>query len=186
MFRYIPILLYLFLIGCEDKFYLEPVVEANNTDTEEIHQVFYFDTDGRLPMDENGFYHLTIDTTNWQTLHRVSGFITDSATTNSVVNCRVEWESSHSWTLGDTLGYWVRQGLTHDLEWVGYDTSYVVGFEGQEVPTINPASYSNADGEVNIMIAPVQSMRGDTMTVWYSWGGWYTDWKTDSIKIILN
>jgi len=57
MLRYILILLYLFLIGCEDNFYLEPVVEANNTDTEEIHQVFYFDPDGRLPIDENGFYH---------------------------------------------------------------------------------------------------------------------------------
>ena len=139
MFRFIP-LLYLFLIGCEDTLYLEPVEEANNPIQEEIHQVFYFDSDGRLEMDSNGFYHLTIDTTNWQTLHRISGFITDSATTNPVVNCRVEWSSSHYWTLGDTLGYWIRQGLTDDLEWVSYDTSYVTGFDGQEVPTINPAN----------------------------------------------
>ena len=55
-----------------------------------------------------------------------------------------------------------------------------------EVPTINPASYSNSDGEVNTMIAPVQNMVGDTMTIWYSWGGWYTSWETDSIKIVLN
>ena len=185
MFRFIP-LLYLFLIGCEDTLYLEPVEEANNPTQEEIHQVFYFDSDGRLEMDSNGFYHLTIDTTNWQTLHRISGFITDSATTNPVVNCRVEWSSSHYWTLGDTLGYWIRQGLTDDLEWVRYDTSYVTGFDGQEVPTINPASYSNADGEVNTMIAPVQSMIGDTMTIWYSWGGFYTSWETDSLKVILN
>ena len=185
MFRFIP-LLYLFLIGCEDTLYLEPVEEANNPIQEEIHQVFYFDSDGRLEMDSNGFYHLTIDTTNWQTLHRISGFITDSATTNPVVNCRVEWSSSHYWTLGDTLGYWIRQGLTDDLEWVSYDTSYVTGFDGQEVPTINPASYSNADGEVNTMIAPVQSMVGDTMTIWYSWGGFYTRWETDSLKVILN
>ena len=185
MFRFIP-LLYLFLIGCEDTLYLEPVEEANNPIQEEIHQVFYFDSDGRLEMDSNGFYHLTIDTTNWQTLHRISGFITDSATTNPVVNCRVEWSSSHYWTLGDTLGYWIRQGLTDDLEWVSYDTSYVVGFDGQQVPTVNPASYSNSVGDVNTMIAPVQSMVGDTMTIWYSWGGWYTTWETDSIKIILN
>ncbi len=94
MFRFIP-LLYLFLIGCEDTLYLEPVEEANNPTQEEIHQVFYFDSDGRLEMDSNGFYHLTIDTTNWQTLHRISGFITDSATTNPVVNCRVASSSSH-------------------------------------------------------------------------------------------
>ena len=32
-----------------------------------------------------------------------------------------------------------------------------------EVPTSNKASYSNARGEVNNMIAPVQIMVGDTM-----------------------
>jgi len=33
------------------------------------------------------------------------------------------------------------------------------------VPTINCCSYSNADGEINTMLAPVRSMSGDTMTV---------------------
>ena len=186
MFRFIP-LLYLFLIGCSDSdFMLAPVDEVENPQSEEIHQRFYFDSNPRLDVDVDGFYHLDIDMTKWQTLHRLSGFISDSASSNPVVNCRVEWSSSHEWTLGDTLGYWVRQGLTDDLEWVSYDTSYVVGFDGQQVPTVNPASYSNSDGEVNTMIAPVQSMVGDTMTIWFSWGGWYTTWETDSIKIILN
>ena len=186
MFRFIP-LLYLFLIGCsESKFILEPVDEVENPQSEDLHQVFYFDSNPRLDVDDNGFYHLDIDMNNWQTLHRLSGFISDSASSNPVVNCRVEWSSSHEWTLGDTLGYWVRKGLTDDLEWVSYDTSYVVGFDGQLVPTVNPASYSNSDGEVNTMIAPVQSMVGDTMTIWFSWGGWYTSWETDSIKIVLD
>lgn len=185
MFRFIPIL-FLFLIGCSDSnFMLEPVDEVIETPDEPFSQTFWFDENPRLEQDGNGFYHLDIDMTNWQTLHRLSGSIVDSATNQPVVSCRVEWESSHYWTLGDTLGFWVRQGLTDDLEWVSYDTSYVVGFDGQEVPTINPASYSNSDGEVNTMIAPVQSMIGDTMTIWYSWGGWYTEWETDSIKIIL-
>ena len=165
----ISIVLSLLFISCED-----------NTDVNDLN----FDL--RLSKDANGYHHLVVDRGNWQTLHRLSGFISDSTTNQPVVNCRVEWSSSHYWNLGDTLGYWIRQGLTDDLEWVSYDTSYVVGFDGQEVPTINPASYSNSEGEVNIMIAPVQSMRGDTMTVWYSWGGWYTDWKTDSLQIILN
>ena len=72
--------------------------------------------------------------------------------TNPVENCRVEWSSSHMWTLGDTLGYWVRQGLTDDLQWVSYDTSYVVGFEGEQVPTINPQVIVTQIGEVNTMI----------------------------------
>ena len=29
----------------------------------------------RLPIDENGYYHLTINRDNWQTLHRVSGSV---------------------------------------------------------------------------------------------------------------
>ena len=185
MFRYIPIL-FLFLIGCEDTLYLEPVDESTIQVEEPRVDVYYFDEQPNLSLDDNGYYHLDIDTTNWQTLHRLTGFISDSATSGPVVNCRVEWESSHYWTLGDTLGFWVRQGLTDDLEWVSYDTSYVVGFDGQEVPTINPASYSNSDGEVNTMIAPVQSMIGDTMTIWYSWSGWYAGVNNDSIKIVLD
>ena len=89
-------------------------------------------------------------------------------------NVKVFWESSHYWELSDTLGYYVKRGLTDELVWVNYDTVYVTGFSGQEVPTINPASYSNSDGEVNTMIAPVQSMVGDTMTIrMYFWNNKY-------------
>ena len=45
------------------------------------------------------------------------------------------------------------------------DTSYVTWFEGFEVPTINETCYSTNDGEINIMFAPVQNMKGDTITV---------------------
>jgi len=51
------------------------------------------------------------------------------------------------------------------LEYVALDTTYITGFSDFVVPTINCCSYSNADGEVNTMIAPVRSMIGDTMTV---------------------
>ena len=64
--------------------------------------------------------------------------------------------------------------LTDDLIYVNVDTSYVIGFNGMEVPTINPASYSNGDGEVNTMFAPVQSMEDDTVTVrMYFWNNEY-------------
>ena len=47
MFRFIP-LLYLFLIGCsESKFILEPVDEIENPQSEDLHQVFYFDSNPR-------------------------------------------------------------------------------------------------------------------------------------------
>ena len=187
MVKTIQIIILSTFLGCSDSnFMLEPVYEDTGTTSEKFSQVFYFDENPRLDQDENGYYHLDIDMNNWQTLHRLSGSISDSASNQPVVSCRVEWRSSHYWTLGDTLGFWVREGLNDELEWVSYDTSYVVGFDGMEIPTINPVSYSNSDGEVNTMIAPVQNMVRDTMTIWYSWGGWYTSWETNSIRIVLD
>ena len=65
---------------------------------------------------------------------------------------RFNWYSSHYWYIGDTLGYIVEYGLTDDLEYVGYDTSYITWFNGSEVPTTNCCSYSNSSGEVNNMM----------------------------------
>ena len=48
------------------------------------------------------------------------------------------------------------------------DTSYIIGFNGMEVPTSNHISYSNSNGEINNMIAPVRSMIGDTMKLSYN------------------
>ena len=51
--------------------------------------------DMRLPQDNNGFYLLTIDRQNWQTIHRVSGKIqTDN---QGVENFWVSWESNLFW-----------------------------------------------------------------------------------------
>ena len=146
----------LFLVGCEDTLQDSPP---------------FVQYDMRLPIDENGYYHMTMDRNNWQTLHRVSGSIQNDL--GAVMNERVQWESNLMWYLGDTLGYVVKRGLTDDLEYVSYDTVYVTGFNGMEVPTSNIASYSNSDGEINNMIAPVKSMIGDTLklTAYYddSW-----------------
>ena len=50
-------------IGCSSPF--EP---------EEISTIT-FELDTRLEKDINGYYHLLIDTTKWQTLHRLSGHV---------------------------------------------------------------------------------------------------------------
>ena len=70
------------------------------------------------------------------------------------------------------MGYVVKRDLTDDLEYVSYDTVYVTGFNGMEVPTSNMASYSNSDGEINNMIAPIKTMKGDTLrlTAYYESG----------------
>ena len=145
----------------------------------------------RLNVDNNDYYHLTIDTTRWQTLHRFSGsvgYISESSTQEelSPEGVRFEWESSLYWYLGDTLGYIVKRGLTDQLDYVTYDTIYVTGFNGMEVPTINPASYSNGDGEFNQMFAPVKAMRGDTVEVSVYTFDYYGDWETVKFYVVLD
>jgi hypothetical protein len=124
----------------------------------------------RLPIDSNGYYHLTIDRSNWQTLHRVSASVNNTDGI-PIEFFWVEWESDLYWYLGDTLGYVVNQYLTDSGNYVSVDTSYMVGFNGQEVPTSNTVSYSNSSGELNNMIAPIRTMIGDTLqltAIWYN------------------
>jgi hypothetical protein len=123
-----------------------------------------------LPLDLNGNYHLTIDRTKWQTLHRVSGVVTDGYG-DFVEVFWVEWDSDLYWYLGDTLGYVVTQYLNSNATYVSVDTSYMIGFNGMEVPTSNILSYSNGYGQINNMIAPVKSMIGDTLKLTASWYG---------------
>jgi len=124
-----------------------------------------FEIDARLDIDNNGYYHLQLGQ-DWQTLHRISGQV--SEVENEYELTKVYWESSHYWLIGDTLGYVVHQNWT--LNDGGYlymnnDTSYVDWFDDHIVRTINETCYSTMDGEINIMFAPVQSMEGDTITI---------------------
>ena len=144
------------IVGCGDLYYYSLELEL----------------DPRLNQDGNGFYHLNINDGSWQTLHRLSGHVVDSRG-DKISDVKVFWESTHVWFLGDTLGYAVTYGYNDDLTLVGVDTSYVTGFENSVVPTINCCSYSNGDGEINTMFAPVQSMRGDTVGVWVYF---YDEW----------
>ena len=159
--------------GCEDFSppyqYTQPIgrwSEENNID--EINDTIIFDM--RLDQDENGYYHLEMDDENWQTLHRVSGHVY-TLEGSPIEFFWIEWESDLMWYLGDTLGYIVNTHLSNVGEYVTVDTSYMVGFDGMEVPTSNMISYSNKSGEFNNMIAPVRSMIGDTLTltaIWYN------------------
>ena len=125
--------------------------------------------DLRLPEDGNGYYHLKVEKSSWQTLHRVSANVTSND--YPVEGFWITWYSSMYWYLGDTLGYIVNEYLNDNGVYVSVDTSYMIGFNGMEVPTTNGMSYSNGNGEINNMIAPVRSMIGDTLTltaIWYN------------------
>ena len=150
------IALLLFMIGCDVYDEDIKITEKSNV----------FTINPGLDIDNNRYYHLTLDQTKWQTIHRVSGttIYEDVAPAEFV---KVYWESNLFWYLGDTLGYIIHKGLTDDLVYVSYDTTYITGFSGMEVPTSNQVSYSNSDGELNNIIAPVRIMAGDTMML--SW-----------------
>jgi len=172
MERFLPLLLILYLLtfwSCENL----------NEDENENNDLYTIEIDARLPVDANGYYHLTLERNNWQTIHRVSGHVYDSDGF-AIENFWVEWDSNLLWYLGDTLGYIVNQYLNDSGVYVSVDTSYIIGFDGFEVPTSNSLSYSNSSGEINNMIAPVKIMQGDTMRLKYSY---YNG--MDSILIVL-
>ena len=160
------IVLMLMLMSCSD---------INDSYNEE----YQFQLNPRLELDENGYYHLSIKKQNVQTLHRINGRITKDDI--PVENVFFEWSSNLYWILGDTLGYIVNQNLNDKGMYVSTDTSYMTGFKGFEVQTINCCSYSNSKGEVNTMIGLVKSMVGDTMIVNYSFLN-----RNDMIGIILD
>ena len=154
----LPLILILY-ISCEEWL----------TDENENDESYTIEIDARLPIDNNGNYHLTLERNNWQTLHRVSGTVSSDG--YAVEGFWVEWDSNLLWYLGDTLGYIVNRYLNNSGVYVSVDTSYIIGFNGMEVPTSNMISYSNRYGEINNMIAPVRSMIGDTLVltaIWYN------------------
>ena len=155
------------MIGCSDS----TTFESTEPDVIKIELDTGLNTEFPLEQDVNGYYHLELGET-WQTTQRISGTAYMNDIPLEVL--RVEWESDLFWYLGDTLGYIVNRNFDNNGMYVSIDTSYVTGFNGMEVPTINCCSYSNSDGEVNTMIAPVQTMVGDTMTIrMYFWNNEY-------------
>ena len=166
--------LILLLGGCEDN----PIL---NSQIDEIN----ITVDPRLQVDTNGYYHLSVDTANWQTLHRFSG--TAKVDNEPLENLKLYWESSHFWVIGDTLGYVIKRTLSALTgEYVYYDTTYVTQFNGMEVPTINSASYSNSIGEFNQMFAPVKTMISDTVTVWVYYWNYEGEIKESEFYVILD
>lgn len=155
----------LFLIGCED------LMEYPDYYDDMSEESVSFTWDARLPIDENGYYHLEMDRYNHQTLHRISGRVVNSDTENTKRFYKVGWESDLYWVIGDTLGYVVRGGYTDDWVYVAYDTVYVTQYSGELVRTTNWTSYSDEDGMFHNMIAPVNTMIGDTLNV-----GAYDEW----------
>ena len=160
--------------------------EQKNEELESINFVLDYE-EGNSPfiMDENGYLHMTLNINTWQTIKTIYGNVYRDELPVNVI--KFGWTSSHYWYLNDTLGYIVDIGLNNQYQYVSYDTTFITGFGGFEVPCINGSSYSREDGMVNTVIAPVKSMRGDTMTISY---GYFDNWKEEQLygdfQIILD
>ena len=141
------------------------LTSCEDTIMDELPDNYTLELDSRLDTTDDGLYKLELNSTqnSIQTIHRISGKLLNNG--EEPYPQLVEWESSHNWTLNDTAYVIVRRTINVLGNWVTIDTSYVTGFNGSSVPTINEFSYSGDGGEINTVIAPIDEMVGDTLIV---------------------
>ena len=141
------------------------LISCTKEDDITIPDFYTMELDGRLDTTDEGLYKLNLNSTqnSIQTIHRISGKLLNNG--EEPYPQLVEWESSHNWILNDTAYVIVRRTINALGNWVTIDTSYVTGFNGSSVPTINEFSYSGDGGEINTVIAPIDEMVGDTLIV---------------------
>jgi hypothetical protein len=120
-----------------------------------------------LPIDENRYYHLKLDRNKLQTIRRVTGVIINNGNSPYPYE-KVEWKSNLYWWLlrGDTVAQVTKtyfNPYTGELQQVELPP-LIAGID-ELVPTINCCSYNSSGGEINTMIAPINTMVGDTLVV---------------------
>lgn len=151
------------LISCSKDDEITPIKEY----TFSIDSVLMRDGRKSLFKDDNGYYHLKLDTTLNQQSHRITGKILLNGKEPTPAQ-KIEWESNLYWMLrrNDTIA-------TITKSYVNYFTGQytivnlppLIASKDELVPTINKASYSGTNGEINTIISPISRMRGDTMIV---------------------
>lgn len=170
------------LVSCEDNI-VEPIPPTYQLTIDSL-----LTEDGKqsVERDSNGYYFLDLEPTSdfKQTVRRITGRVLkdSSEPTPSEV---IDWESSHTWVTGTDNGYYVRRVINALGQWVIVDTNYINIPSGLIVPTVNPTSISGDGGEINTMIAPIYSMKGDTMIVTAKLWTPYNKTYYDTLKVIL-
>jgi hypothetical protein len=142
------------LIGCTKDGFLQPKRDIEMS------------IDNKLPKDQNGYSVFSLYSTETQNIHTITGSIRVNGKIPNEPREKIEWESSHYWTIkyGETIGTIYRR-TWRGLGWQIVDSIKVVNLKTSQVPTINSACYNSADGSINTVIAPMWSMKGDTMTI---------------------
>ena len=142
------------LMGCSKEGFLQPKRDIEMS------------IDSKLPKDQNGYSVFSLYSTETQNIHTITGSIRVNGKIPNEPREKIEWESSHYWTLkyGETIGTIYRRQW-RGLGWQIVDSIKVVNLKTSQVPTINSACYNSADGSINTVIAPMYNMKGDTMTI---------------------
>ena len=127
-----------------------------------------------LKKDNNGYYHLLVDTNLLQTFSRVTGRVLVNDNPNPlaptlVEHIRVEWKSSHYWILNvgqQTISVYKTYFNKYQAKLQTVLLGIMIAQRSEIIPTVNPTSYpSNETGEVNTIVAPIPLMKGDTLTI---------------------
>ena len=142
------------LTGCSKEGFLQPKRDIEMS------------IDSKLPKDQNGYSVFQLYSTETQNIHTITGSIRVNGKIPNEPREKIEWESSHYWTIkyGDTIGTIYRR-TWRGLGWQIVDSIKVVNLKTSQVPTINSVCYNSADGTINTVIAPMYNMKGDTMTI---------------------
>ena len=158
-------------------------------DIQEIPHTYQFDMVGRSYQDNNGYYHVTLDTIqNKQTLHRFGAYITNIDKWG--LPAQVIWRCDAFWYTPDTLGHtYIELGNvpTGESPW-SWENFAITGYEGMTVPIVNGTSFADPQVDsVFCMMAPIGAMIGDTVTIygkaWFEEGDITLE---DNIKVIFN
>jgi hypothetical protein len=122
-----------------------------------------------LPLDNNGYYHFKMPIADLmkQAPTRITGRILMNGNEPNPAQ-KIDWESNLYWVLqpGDTIANITKTYINYFTgQYTIVKLPPLINTSKQLVPTINTTSISGTNGEVNIMIAPIQQMKGDTMVV---------------------
>ena len=120
-----------------------------------------------LSIDANGFYHLKLIPNSNQQPHRVTGRILVNGK-EPIPSENIEWESNLYWWIrkGDTLAYITKTYVNYFTgQYTIISLPPMIASKDELVPTINKASYSGTNGEINTIIAPISEMKGDTLVI---------------------
>ena len=120
-----------------------------------------------LVIDANGFYHLKLIPNANQQPYRVTGRILINGK-EPIPAENIEWESNLFWWIrrGDVVAYITKSYINYYTgQYTIVNLPPMIASKDELVPTINKASYSGTNGEINTIISPISEMKGDTMVI---------------------